>query len=124
MFQLNFIGILLMLIGASILILIPSFIIQSFWNGFYASSIERDLSIEWWQASLLWGALLTLLYTTGIFKIKLDIKELDSIDLEQISDPELRADLEEALQKQNLKEQKVQETKAAIQKEQDQDTAE
>ena len=52
------------------------------------------MSIALWQASLLWGALVSLLYATGIFQFKLDFKTLESIDPDSISDPELREEVE------------------------------
>ena len=55
---------------------------------FFIVSLSKilDLSIEIWQAALLWGAILTLIYMTGIFSFKLSFKTLDSIDLENIND--------------------------------------
>ena len=115
-----------MIVGLSLMIVVPSFIVQSMWNDFYASHMERDLTIAWWQASLLWGAFLTLLYITGIFKFKIDIKELDAIDLDQITDPELRSELEEALKQQKFKESKIHKQTVQQQEKQnlDQDTTE
>lgn len=56
--------------------------------------MEKDFSIEIWQAALLWGSILTAIYMTGIFQFKLNFKTLDSIDLDQIKDPELRQEIE------------------------------
>lgn len=68
--------------------------IQAFWNSIYSGSIERDFSIEIWQAALLWGAILTVIYMSGVFQFKLNFKTLDSIDLDSIPDPELRDEIE------------------------------
>lgn len=94
LFQLNFFGVFLILLLILAVILVPSVIIQAFWNSLYSANIERDLSIEIWQAALLWGAILTLIYMSGIFQIKLNFKTLDSIDLDSIPDPELREEIE------------------------------
>jgi hypothetical protein len=94
LFQLNFFGIVLILLVLIGLVLVPSLIIQVLWNSVYASGIERDLSIEIWQAALLWGAVLTLIYMSGIFQFKLNFKTLDSIDLDSIPDKELREEIE------------------------------
>lgn len=94
MFQLNFFGILILLALGSIFIILPSYIIQNIWNASYATEIDRDMTIALWQASLLWGALVSLLYATGLFQFKLDFKTLESIDPESISDPELREEVE------------------------------
>lgn len=95
LFQLNFFGILVLLALTVVALFIPSFVIQSVWNSVYAGSIERDMSIALWQAGLLWGAILSLLYMSGIFSFKLNFKTLDSIDLDAINDPELRAEIEQ-----------------------------
>lgn len=79
---------------AAVFIGLPSYIIQNIWNSSYATNIDRDMTIALWQASLLWGALVSLLYATGIFQLKLDFKTLESIDPEDISDPELREEVE------------------------------
>lgn len=93
-FQFNFFIILLALVLVATLIFLPSYIIQNIWNSFGFFDIDRDLSIELWQAGLLWGACLSLIYMTGIFKFKIDFKTLDSIDIDSISDPELKAKIE------------------------------
>ncbi len=94
LFQLNFFGILVLVVLATVVFVLPSFIIQSIWNSFYGSRLEHDMSIDLWQASLLWGAVITILYITGIFSLRLNFKTLDSIDLDSINDPELRAEIE------------------------------
>ena len=94
LFQLNFFGILMLLILATVILVLPSFVIQSIWNSIYGSRLEHDMSISLWQASLLWGAIVTILYMTGIFSFKLNFKTLDSIDLNSINDPELKAEIE------------------------------
>lgn len=94
LFQLNFFGILLMVLLLAVVILIPSVIIQAFWNAIYAGGIERDFSIEIWQAALLWGACLTVIYMSGLIQFKLNFKTLDAIDLDSIPDPELREEIE------------------------------
>lgn len=94
LFQLNFFGILLMIIAAAVLIALPSFMIQNLWNSIVSANIVKDMSIEIWQASLLWGACVSFLYMTGIFQFKLDFKSLESIDTESINDPDLRAEIE------------------------------
>lgn len=76
------------------LVLLPSYIIQEIWNWAYSTNIKRDMSIELWQAALLWGACLTAIYMTGVFKFKIDFKTLDTIDLDTINDPELKAEIE------------------------------
>ncbi len=94
MFQLNLFGILILIVSLFLVIVLPSFIIESAWNSIFVADIERDLSINIYQAGLLWGAVLTLIYMSGIFSFKLSFKTLDSIDLDQIQDPELRDEIE------------------------------
>jgi hypothetical protein len=94
LFQLNFLSVALALALIAVLVFLPSLLIQSAWNAFYSKILEHDLTINLWQASLLWGSLLTLLYMSGVFKFKLDFKSIDSIDLDSIQDPELRAEIE------------------------------
>lgn len=94
-FQLNILSILFLLLFVGLGLIVPSFIIQSIWNStLIDSSMERDLSIVIWQAALLWGSLLSLLYTLGVFKLKVDFKTIDSIDLEKIKDPDLKDEIE------------------------------
>lgn len=94
-FQLNFISVLFLTILIGLGVLLPSYIIQAIWNSSALEfSFERDLSISLWQASLLWGSALMLLYSLGIFKVKLDFKTLDSIDVNQINDPDLKDEIE------------------------------
>ncbi len=57
--------------------------------------MERDLSIDLWQAALLWGAIMSLLYMSGIFQFKLDFRTIDTIDLDAISDPSLKEEIEQ-----------------------------
>ena len=83
-----------MLLVLAVVILVPSYIVQGIWNSMYAINLDRDMTIEVWQAALLWGAILTGIYMTGILKFKIDFKTLDSIDLSQIDDPELKAEIE------------------------------
>ena len=104
-FQFNFLGILIFLAFLALVILLPSYIVQNIWNSIYSVDIERDMSIEIWQAALLWGAILTAIYMTGIFKFKVDFKTLDSIDLSKIDDPELKAEIEK-LRSQSQEEEK------------------
>lgn len=94
LFQLNFFGIILMILLLTVVILIPSVIIQALWNAVYSGGLERDFTIAIWQAALLWGACLTLIYMSGIVQFKLNFKTLDSIDLDSIPDPELREEIE------------------------------
>lgn len=92
MFHLDLLRIFLGLSLITLGIALPSFVIESIWNASIASSImERDLSIDLWQASLLWGSLITALYMLGIFKVKIAFKSLDSIDINEIDDPDLRS---------------------------------
>ncbi len=95
LFQLNFFGILILLLSIVLLVGVPSFLIQAVWNSTCATSMERDLSIDLWQAALLWGALVAALYMTGIFQFKLDFKTIDSIDLDAINDPNLKEEIEQ-----------------------------
>jgi hypothetical protein len=104
LFQLNFFGIVLLLIILLASIFVPSLIIQAVWNSIYSVGIERDLSIEIWQAALLWGAVLTLVYMSGVFQFKLNFKTLDSIDLDSIPDPGLREEIEKLKAKAKEKE--------------------
>ena len=93
-FQFNFFGILILVATLLLLVLVPSYIVQNIWNSMHVLNIDRDMSIELWQAGLLWGAILTAIYMTGILKFKIDFKTLDSIDLDSINDPELKAEIE------------------------------
>jgi hypothetical protein len=90
----NFVGILLLLVVAVALIGLPSLIIQSIWNTAFERTIERDMSIVIWQAALLWASLLTVLYSTGIFKFQIDFRTIENVDISDIDDPELRAEIE------------------------------
>ncbi len=94
MIRMNFVGILLLLVVAAALIGLPSLIIQSIWNTAFERTIERDMSIALWQAVLLWAALLTALYSTGMFKLQIDFRTIENIDTQQIDDPDLRAEIE------------------------------
>jgi uncharacterized membrane protein (DUF485 family) len=93
-FQVNFLTLLLVLAFLLLFVLLPSFFIQSLWNSFFEESLSRDLIINLWQASLLWGAVLTVVYMTGIFKFKIDFRSLENIDLDSIDDPMLRDEIE------------------------------
>jgi hypothetical protein len=79
----------MLVIGLSAFILIPSFFLQVIWNAVYSNFIERDLTIEIWQASFLWGAIVSAIYLSGI--VRIDFQTIDSIDLDSIDDPELKA---------------------------------
>lgn len=94
LFQLNFFGILILLLSIILLVGVPSFLIQVLWNSVCAANMERDLSIEIWQAAFLWGAILSLLYMTGILQFKFDLRTIDAIDLDSINDPELKEETE------------------------------
>ncbi len=94
MIKLNFIGIFLLSLVAILLIGLPSLIIQSLWNSAFERALDRDMSIALWQAGLLWGALLSLLYMTGIFRFQIDFRSIENVDLTEIDDPELRAEIE------------------------------
>ena len=94
LFQLNFFGILILLLSIVLLVGVPSFLIQAAWNSTCATSMERDLSIDVWQAALLWGALVAALYMTGIFQFKFDLRTIEAIDLDTINDPELKDEIE------------------------------
>ncbi len=107
LFQLNFLNIIFILLVAILIIVIPSFIIETLWNSVYGANLERDLRISVFQAALLWGSFLSLIYMTGFFQFKLDLKSLESIDLDSINDPELRDEIE----KLKLQAKKVQEEK-------------
>ena len=78
----------MLVLGLSALILIPSFFLQVIWNAVYSNFIERDLTIEIWQASFLWGAIVSAVYLSGI--VRIDFQTIDSIDLDSIDDPELK----------------------------------
>jgi hypothetical protein len=93
LFQINFLSILLLLLLVAVLVVAPSFFVQMLWNSFYADILERDLTINIFQAGLLWGAVLSLIYMTGI--IKIDFQTVDSIDLDSIDNPELREKIKE-----------------------------
>lgn len=93
-FQFNFLGLLILVSFLSVLIVVPSYIVQNIWNAIYSVDLERDMTINLWQAALLWGACLSAIYMTGIFKFKIDFKTLDNIDLDSIKDPELKAEIE------------------------------
>lgn len=106
LFQLNFLTVLLLILVGSVAVLIPSLFIQSVWNSMFENFDARDVSIAVWQASLLWGSLLCVLYMTGIFKFKIDFKTLDSIDLDQINDPQLRDKIEKLREEEKNNEKK------------------
>lgn len=87
-------GILLFIAILGTLIVLPSYVVQNIWNSLYSFDLERDMTIEVWQASFLWIAFLSAVYMTGLFKFKIDFKTIDSIDLDSISDPDLKAEIE------------------------------
>lgn len=107
MFQLNLFGIMVLIVSLFLLLVVPSLILESVWNSMVASNIERDLTINLYQAALLWGVVMTLIYMSGIFSFKLSFKTLDSIDLDQVQDPELKEEIERL----KLQAQKAEETK-------------
>ena len=76
------------------IVVLPSYVVQSIWNSLYSFNLERDMTIELWQAACLWIACLSAIYMTGIFKFKVDFKTIDSIDLDSIKDPDLKAEIE------------------------------
>lgn len=94
LFQLNFFGIFIFLIVLTLAIGLPSLIIQVSWNSISLSSLERDISINIFQAALLWGAIVSILYLTGIFRFSLGFKSIEAINLDSIDDPELREEIE------------------------------
>jgi len=94
-FQLNLTNISFLVVLVGLGIVLPSLIIESIWNSSVAINFtERDLHINALQASLLWGSLLTTIYMSGIFKIQIDLKKLDNLDLNNIDDPELKDELQ------------------------------
>lgn len=113
MFQINFSNIFFIALVLGLVIFLPSFIIQVLWNSIWTDSLERDITITLWQAGLLWGAVVTTLYMSGLFRFKIDLKTLESIDLDTIDDPELKEEIE----KLKLKAKKAQEEKNQIDKE-------
>ena len=88
LFQLNLINFLGLALTITLLLLLPSFLIKVVWNSIYGGFLERDLSIDLWQASLLWGAAITMIYMSGV--IRVDFQTIETIDLEAIDNPELR----------------------------------
>ncbi len=94
MIKLNFIGIFLLILVGIVAIALPSLIIQSLWNSAFEQALDRDMSIAIWQAALLWGAFLSLLYMSGIFKFQIDFRSIENVDLTEIDDPELRGEIE------------------------------
>ncbi len=94
MIRMNFASVLLLLVIAAVVLGLPSLMLQSLWNTAFERSLERDLSITLWQAALLWGAVLSLIYMSGIFKLQVDFRTIENIDLSDIDDPELRAEIE------------------------------
>ncbi len=101
-----------MLLSVALLVGVPSFLIQSVWNSTCAANMERDLTIEIWQAALLWGALLSFFYMTGIFQFKLDFRTIETIDIDAINDPELKEEIEQLkLKAAKAKQEKNQTTK-------------
>ena len=88
LFQLNLISFLGLALAVILFLVIPSLVIKLIWNGVYGGFLERDLSIDIWQASLLWGAAITLIYMSGI--VRIDFQTIDSIDLDSIDNSDLR----------------------------------
>lgn len=105
-FKINFFWILVATIVLSVVVLLPSLMIQSLWNSLFENHIETNLMISVWQAALLWGALLTAIYMSGLIKFKLDVKTLDNIDLSEIQDPQLRAEIERLRKMQESEDEK------------------
>ncbi len=94
-FQLNLLSVFILFAIIGLGVMVPSLIIESIWNASsLTGSIDRDYSIELWQASLLWGSFLAILAGSGIFKFKVDFKTIDSIDIDKIDDPSLKDEIE------------------------------
>lgn len=110
--KVNLFTILIFLLVLSVVLLVPSLVIQSFWNSAFGSSIETNMMIELWQAALLWGSCLCLIYMSGIFKFKIDLKTLDSVDLDQV-DPSLRSEIEDLMQEVKKREEEEKAKEAA-----------
>ncbi len=98
LFQLNFIGILILLLVLVVGIFVPSVIIQNIWNACHHGNLEQNIQIEVWQAALLWGAIVTALQMFGVFSFKFNFTSLEGIDIDSIKDPELREELEKLKQ--------------------------
>lgn len=94
LFKLDFLGVLFLIVLFFLAIVLPSFLIQIFWNSLLTNYLERDLTINIFQGFLLWASVLTLLYASGIFRFSFMLKSLESIDLNSIDDPELREEIE------------------------------
>lgn len=88
LFQLNLINFIGLALTVVLFLVLPSFLIKVLWNTIYGGFLERNLSIDLWQASLLWGAALSLVYMSGL--VRIDFQTIESIDLESIDNPDLR----------------------------------
>lgn|GEM_PF-2065864 len=117
MIRMNLVGILLLVVIAAAVLGLPSLMIQSLWNMAFERSLERDLSISLWQAALLWGALLAAIYMTGIFRLQVDFRTIENIDISDIDDPELRAEIEKIKSiNKELRSQEVSQSKSETRK--------
>ena len=112
MFQLSPNSIFLLAIVLGLAVGLPSVIIESIWNGSVASTFtERDLTINVFKASLLWGAILTTIYMSGIFKIQIDFKKLDNLDINDIEDPDLKDEIKKLKEEYKTEKEKTGEIK-------------
>jgi ABC-type multidrug transport system fused ATPase/permease subunit len=93
-FKLDLLGIILLIFISLLVIVLPSVLVQFIWNSVVSNHLENNLVINLFQAILLWGAIATLFYITGVFKFGFSFQELEAIDLSTIEDPELRSELE------------------------------
>ncbi len=95
MIRLNFFGIFLIILVLAALVFLPSLIIQSLWNSAFQRVLDRDFNISLWQATLLWGAAVSLLFMTGLFKFQIDFRSIEKINVDDIDDPDLKQEIQQ-----------------------------
>ena len=67
----------------SLVALLPISLIEAFWNGTIGKSFT-DISINFWQALILWLMVLVVLNIIGIFKFEFAVESRESFDKELI----------------------------------------
>lgn len=67
---------LIVLFIGSIIFYVPIFTIECLWNSFLGSHYP-SFEINFWQALILWLALIVLVYISGAFKFQMAIEKID-----------------------------------------------
>lgn len=74
--------ILFILLISSLTCILPIALIETLWNTTVAKSF--DVSINLWQALILWLSVLVILNIMGVFKFEFAVESLDDLDKESM----------------------------------------